>query len=107
MLDLQPSSCVDVWHVRAACHFLTERADQRACLRVIDQALVSSGHAIIGRFAADGPENCSGLPVVRHDAALLAERLGQDYRLMTSINPDQHTPWAAIQWFQFGLFHKV
>ena len=90
---MQPFSCVDAWHFRAAFHFLTERADQRACLRVMDQALVSGGHAIIGRFAPDGPENCSGLPVVSHDAVLLAERLGRDYRLMTSINHDHHTPW--------------
>jgi len=107
VLDWQPSGHVDVWHDRAAFHFLTEPADQEAYLRVMDRALASGGHAIIGTFAPDGPEKCSGLPVARFDAALLAERLGPGYRLVTSRNHDHHTPWGAVQRFHFGLFQKV
>lgn len=107
VLDWQPSGHVDVWHDRAAFHFLTEPADQDAYLRVMDQALASGGHAIIGTFAPDGPEICSGLPVARHDAALLAERLGAGYRLVTSIYHDHRTPWGVVQRFHFGLFRKV
>ena len=36
------------------------------------------GHVIIGTFALDGPEKCSGLPIVRHDAASLSAILGPD-----------------------------
>ena len=107
VLDWQPSGHFDVWHDRAAFHFLTEPADQDAYLRVMDRALASGGHAIIGTFAPDGPEKCSGLPVARYDAALLAERLGPGYRLVTSRNHDHHTPWGAVQRFHFGLFRKV
>lgn len=75
--DWQPSGHFNVWHDRAAFHFQTDAADQQAYLRVMDRALVAGGHAIIGTFAPDGPEKCSGLPVARYDAALLAERLGR------------------------------
>ncbi|MDF0603589.1 class I SAM-dependent methyltransferase [Psychromarinibacter sp. C21-152] len=106
VLDWQPSSRFDVWHDRAAFHFLTDAADQEAYLRVMDRALVSGGHAIIGTFALDGPVNCSGLPVTRYDAALLAERLGPGYQLMKSLLHDHHAPWNRVQRFHFGLFMK-
>ncbi|WP_246206022.1 class I SAM-dependent methyltransferase [Propylenella binzhouense] len=107
VLDWQPSGPFDVWHDRAAFHFLTNAADQEAYLRVMDRALVPGGHAIIGTFAPDGPERCSGLPVARYDAALLAERLGPGYRLIKSLLHDHHTPWNSVQRFHFGLFRKA
>ncbi len=106
VLDWEPSGLFDVWHDRAAFHFLTAAADQDAYLRVMDRALVPGGHAIIGTFAPDGPEKCSGLPVARYDAALFAERLGPDYRLIQSLIHDHHTPWGSVQRFHFSLFKK-
>lgn len=107
VLDWQPSVHFDVWHDRAAFHFLTDAADQDAYLRVMDQALVPGGHAIIGTFALDGPEKCSGLPVARYDATLLAKRLGPGYRLIQSLMHDHVTPWGSVQRFHFGLFRKI
>jgi len=107
VLDWQPSEHFDVWHDRAAFHFLTDAPDQDAYLRVMDQALIPGGHAIIGTFAPDGPEKCSGLPVARYDATLLAERLGPGYRLIQSLMHDHVTPWGSVQQFHFGLFRKI
>jgi trans-aconitate methyltransferase len=86
VLHWHPSARFDVWHDRAAFHFLTERADQDTYLQVMDRALVPGGHAIIGTFALDGPTSCSGLPVDRYDAASLSERLGDGYRLIRTLN---------------------
>ena len=107
VLHWQPAGRFEVWHDRAAFHFLTETADQDAYLRVMDRALVPGGHAIIGTFALDGPTTCSGLPVARHDAALLSERLGTGYRLVRSLNHAHRTPWGSVQRFHFGLLQKV
>jgi ubiquinone/menaquinone biosynthesis C-methylase UbiE len=97
----------DVWHDRAAFHFLTEASDQDAYLRVMERALVRGGHAIIGTFALDGPASCSGLPVARYDAERLSERLGREYQLVRSRNHAHRTPWGSVQLFHFGLFQKV
>ena len=107
VLHWQPSGRFDVWHDRAAFHFLTEASDQDAYLRVMARALVTGGHAIIGTFAPDGPTSCSGLPVARYDAALLSERLGSAYWLVRSLSHEHRTPWGSVQRFQFGLFRKV
>ena len=55
-----PDRAYDVWHDRAAFHFLTEAADQTAYVAVLQAALKPGGVAIIGTFALDGPEKCSG-----------------------------------------------
>ncbi len=107
VLDWQPAQRFAVWHDRAAFHFLTDATDQDAYLRVMNRALVPGGHVIIGTFAPDGPEKCSGLPVVRYDAPLLAERLGPGYRLIQSLMHDHLTPWGSMQRFHFGLFRKT
>ncbi len=107
VLHWQPSGRFHVWHDRAAFHFLTEASDQDAYFRVMDRALVPGGHAIIGTFAPDGPSSCSGLPVARHDAALLSERLGSGYRLVRSLGHEHRTPWDSVQRFHFSLFRKV
>jgi ubiquinone/menaquinone biosynthesis C-methylase UbiE len=52
-LDWQPSVYVDVWHDRAAVHFLAELADQEAYIQVMERVLASGGRAIIGEFGSD------------------------------------------------------
>jgi trans-aconitate methyltransferase len=58
----EPSRAYDVWHDRATFHFLTKPDDQTAYVDRLRHALRRGGHAIIGTFALDGPETCSGLP---------------------------------------------
>ena len=72
-----PPKAYDIWHDRAAFHFLTEEKDRDAYIARLKRALKTGGHAIIATFAMDGPEKCSGLPVVRYDAASLGRTLGR------------------------------
>ena len=97
----------DLWHDRAAFHFLTEPADQDAYVARLVRALRPGGHLIIGTFALDGPERCSGLPVVRYDARSLSQRLGPLFELVESRNHEHHTPAGRVQRFQFSWFHRA
>lgn len=72
----EPVMTYDIWHDRAAFHFLTEEKDRAAYIVRLKRALKVGGHAIIATFAMDGPETCSGLPVMRYDAASLGQALG-------------------------------
>jgi SAM-dependent methyltransferase len=103
----QPSQTYDVWHDRAALHFLTDPKDQAAYAERVSRAVGNGGHVIIGTFAPDGPERCSGLPVVRHDAATLGELLGHSFELIESRRHDHRTPAGAIQKFQFSRFRRI
>jgi SAM-dependent methyltransferase len=101
-----PTRLFDIWHDRAAFHFLTDPADRAAYVACLDKAIKPGGSAIIGTFALDGPEKCSGLPINRYDAASLGEVLGSGLELVHTLRHEHLTPWAAIQRFQFSVFRK-
>jgi trans-aconitate methyltransferase len=102
----EPSQRFDIWHDRAAFHFLVDASDRAAYVARMTQALKPGGHAIIATFAPDGPEKCSGLPVHRTDAAGLANELGDAFTLVESRRHDHTTPSKASQHFQFSVFQK-
>lgn len=102
-----PQRIYDIWHDRAAFHFLIEPRDQAAYAERVRRAVRSGGHVIIGTFAPDGPERCSGLPVIRHDAASIGVVLGETFVLMETRRHEHATPWGTIQRFQFNLFRHT
>jgi SAM-dependent methyltransferase len=105
--EWQPAAAVyDLWHDRATLHFLTEEADRAAYVDCLAKALRPGGHAIIATFALDGPERCSGLPVVRYDAESLLRLLGNGFELVDSRCHVHRTPWGTDQRFQFSLLRR-
>ena len=103
----EPTQTYDLWHDRAAFHFLIDQFDQSAYLDRLKKAVKPRGYVIIGTFAPDGPERCSGLPIVRHDAATLAKPLGSELLLIDTRRHEHATPWGAIQRFQFSTFRRT
>ena len=103
----EPAETYDVWHDRAAFHFLTEPDDRAGYAERVRKAVRLGGHVIIGTFAPDGPERCSGLPVMRHDAISLGQMLGSSFELIESRPHDHQTPMGGIQRFQFSRFRRA
>lgn len=106
-----PDRTYSVWHDRAVFHFLTE-LDQRAeYAGVMARALGPGGFAIIATFAEDGPEKCSGLPVVRYSAASLAGHLNALVPSMFVLQAEHRhmhvTPKGKRQSFQYSVLQKV
>lgn len=102
----RPERSYDIWHDRAAFHFLVEESSRSAYVERLRSALPVGGHAIIGTFAPDGPHKCSGLPVQRYDGQSLGAALGTGFQLVDSRRYDHVTPWGATQRFHFGTFRR-
>ncbi|SOC48061.1 methyltransferase family protein [Rhizobium subbaraonis] len=102
----EPMRSYDIWHDRAAFHFLTEPKAREAYIERLRMALSPGGHAIIATFAPDGPERCSGLPVVRYDPATLAETIGAPFRLVDERRCLHTTPWGSRQAFQYSVLER-
>ena len=102
-----PSRQYDIWHDRAAFHFLTDPDDRAAYVSRLKSALRPGGQAIIGTFALDGPEKCSGLPVQRYDGASLQATLGNEFTILEERRETHTTPWGSTQSFQFARFQRA
>jgi len=103
----EPPSRYDVWHDRAVFHFLVTPEERRAYKEALAAALPLGAQAIIGTFALNGPERCSGLPVARYEPDTLAAELGPAFRLVESTHDDHLTPGGKVQRFQFSRFVRV
>ena len=103
----QPSRTYSLWHDRAAFHFLTGSEDRTRYRERLLMALKPVGYAIIGTFAMDGPQQCSGLPVIRYDAKSLAGELGPRFELAGTRSHGHVTPSGKVQQYQFGVFRRL
>lgn len=101
-----PKQSVDLWHDRAVLHFLTAPEHQRTYAGVLRAAVKAGGWVIIGGFAPDGPQKCSGLDIVQHDAYSLNRLLGEEFRLVDCRDETHHTPWNSEQAFRYHLFRR-
>jgi hypothetical protein len=105
--EWRPQRNYRLWHDRAVLHFLTEPADRAAYVSALRAATAPGSCVVISTFALDGPEKCSGLPVVRYSAETLADELGGDFRLVDTQREDHETPWGTVQRFQFSRFTRL
>lgn len=103
----QPRRRYDLWHDRAVFHFLTEASERAAYRSALAAALAPGAYAIIGTFALDGPERCSGLPVQRYSPESLAAELGELLRPLDSRCERHLTPSGAAQAFSFVRFQRL
>ena len=102
-----PSRRYSLWHDRAVLHFLTAPRQRDAYRNALLAAVQPGGCVVISTFALDGPERCSGLPVVRYSAETLAAELGAELRLAETSGAEHRTPGGSIQRFQFSRFTRL
>ncbi len=97
----------ELWHDRAVFHFLTDPEDRRKYVELATRSVRAGGHLIIGTFALNGPEKCSGLEICRYDSAELCNELGPRFQLLQE-QPYVHvTPAGKEQQFIYCVFQRV
>jgi SAM-dependent methyltransferase len=102
-----PGSEFDLWHDRAAFHFLTEPVDRRRYVDQLTGAVRPGGHVVLSTFAGNGPSRCSGLDVVRYEPSELQAQVGSAFQLLESHREDHSTPGGTSQAFIYCLFRKL
>jgi len=101
-----PRQAYDVWHDRAVFHFLTQAADRQRYIDTVRQAVRKGGHVIVATFAADGPDGCSGLEVIRYSPESLHDEFGEGFEIMDSTHETHHTPFGKEQKFIYCYCRK-
>ena len=106
VLDLDTGRRYALWHDRAVFHFLIdeeERDDYRASLA---RSLRPDGWFVIATFGPDGPETCSGLPIVRYTHEELAAEF-PGFTVCATAGEDHLTPWGTNQQFTAVLLRHA
>jgi trans-aconitate methyltransferase len=98
-----PQARYDVWHDRAVFHFMVDAGDRERYLSALESGLRPGGNVIIATFASDGPDHCSGLPVLRSSADDIAAALGQRFTVVDTMREEHTTPAGVIQPFTWVL----
>ena len=96
---------MDIWHDRAVFHFLTTDQDREHYRARLLQTLKAGGSAIVATFAMDGPDRCSGLPVVRYSTESLSHEF-EPLDLVESVPHMHMTPWGGPQSFLYCRFRR-
>lgn len=98
---------MDIWHDRAVFHFLVGSEERARYVEHLRDTLKVNGAAVIATFAPDGPDKCSGLPVVRYSPDTLAAELGDGFALIESRRHPHVTPSGMVQPFQYSRFQRI
>ena len=103
--DFEPLQNYDLWHDRAAFHFLTTQKDIERYVELVSKHVKQ---LVIGTFSTNGPFKCSGLEITQYDEKELDELFGSHgFELKTTKREDHQTPFASTQNFVFASMVKL
>lgn len=102
-----PAEKYDLWHDRAAFHFLTGEADIAAYVKAVTDALKPGGTLIIGTFSTEGPKKCSGIEIRQYSEETLEQVFKNSFRLLECLRVDHPTPSGTLQNFVFCRFTRI
>lgn len=100
-----PTEQYDLWHDRAAFHFLNESFEIEHYVNAVHNNLSENGNLVIGTFAKDGPLKCSGIAISQYNAEDLATTF-TELTLKESYKVAHPTPFDTIQNFTFCWFNS-
>ncbi len=103
--NFTPTETYDLWHDRAAFHFLTDEKEIKNYLKSAEKGVKKEGSMIIGTFSTDGPKKCSGMEITQYSEDSLPKRFSDFNKLGCRIT-EHTTPFNTVQHFIFCTFKK-
>ena len=98
---------IAVWYDRAVLHFLLEEKQQKVYLSTLKKVLKNKGYVIIAAFSLKGAKKCTGLDVKNYDQELLAEFMGEDFKLLEYFDHTYYMPSGEPRPYIYALFQKI
>lgn len=100
----EPTETYDIWHDRAAFHFLTTPEQISKYIDIAEKSVKNC--LILGTFSKNGPTKCSGLDILQYDEGSLSEKFERSFKKIQCITEDHTTPFETVQNFVFCSFKK-
>jgi SAM-dependent methyltransferase len=92
-----PERPIDLWHDRAAFHFLTDPGDVEKYLAILQQ--FATGYVLLSTFSTNGPAKCSRLPVQQYSEGTMTACLENNFHKIRCQTYLHITPAGAEQEF--------
>ncbi len=105
--EFVPKKKYDLWHDRAAFHFLTEKTEIDYYKEIAEMHVKKNGALIIGTFSKNGPLKCSGIEISQYSQEDLSRFFKDKFQLKKSFQIDHKTPFNTLQNFTFCSFIKI
>ncbi|WP_228851374.1 class I SAM-dependent methyltransferase [Aegicerativicinus sediminis] len=107
ILDFNTNKKFDLWHDRAAFHFLNDKIEIETYVQKVTNYLKPNGYLILGTFSEDGPLKCSGLNIHRYSEEEMTSVFKTNFTKLKCIKKDHITPNNSNQNFLFCIFQKM
>ena len=104
--DFKPTEKYELWHDRAAFHFLTDEQEIRKYMETASKYINTGGVLILGAFSEAGPKKCSGIEIRQYSETTMTALLHGNFEKIECIRVDHKTPMGGIQNFLFCSFRK-
>jgi len=104
--NFNPTKEYDLWHDRAAFHFLKDSVEIDNYVKLVKSSLHNQCNLIIATFSENGPLKCSGLEVSRYSENSISDLFNNDFELIKSQKSIHKTPFSTSQEFLFSKFKK-
>ena len=106
IVDYIPDESFDLWHDRAAFHFLIQKTRINKYVDLVNNSVNSQGNLIISTFSTNGPLKCSGLQISQYNKNSISELFKEEFKLSYSETSVHQTPFNTNQEFIFNIFSK-
>lgn len=103
--EFETNDRYDIWHDRAALHFLTADDDIDKYVNNIRRFLKYNGYLIVSTFSLNGPKRCSGLDIKQYSEDSI-KKLFYDFEHIKSFEEKHSTPLGDSQIFIYSVFKK-
>jgi hypothetical protein len=104
IIHFKPAKSYDIWHDRAAFHFLTNEDDIQSYLTLCGNFIKDS--LILGTFSHNGPFKCSGLDITQYNEDKIKTYFEPYFFIEQSLIEDHTTPFNTTQNFLFSRLRK-
>lgn len=105
--EFNPKEQYDLWHDRAAFHFLTSESDIKKYIEIVTKNISNEGNFIIGTFSENGPTKCSGIEIKQYSESSLTNLFNLFFEKISCSTVNHQTPFNALQNFTFCMFKKT
>ena len=106
VLEFETGTRFDVWHDRAAFHFLTRKEDITSYVDIAAKFIKPNGYLIVSTFSIHGPKKCSGLDITQYSENSINETFSKGFNHVKSFEEVHTTPFNTKQNFIWSVFQR-